>query len=97
MKYTMTEPCDSCPFLTKMKRGFSIGRLREFSFGAFPCHKTCDSSEDSGDFIANKTSVACAGALIFLEKRGAPSQMMRIAERLGFYDRRKLNMKSDVR
>lgn len=39
----------------------------------------------------------CAGALIFLEKRNRPNQMMRIAERTGSYDRRTLDMKAPVR
>ena len=38
----------------------------------------------------------CAGALILLEKLNLPSQMMRIAERLGMYDRRKLDMLAPV-
>ena len=38
----------------------------------------------------------CAGALIFLEAQEQPNQMMRIAERLGLYDRRKLDMESPV-
>lgn len=95
MKYTMTEPCDKCPFRNKMKNGFTIERLHQFASGAFPCHKTATNTESG--FISNNKSVACAGSLIFLEKRNSPSQMMRIAERLGMYDHTKLKMDSDVR
>ncbi len=101
MKYTMTSPCDACPFRNKMKKGFTLRRLMEFaSSGTFPCHKTAslkDDEEGTSEFIANEKSVHCAGALIFLEKRGQLNQMMRIAERLGMYDRTKLDMKADVR
>lgn len=38
----------------------------------------------------------CAGALILLEKLDRPSQMMRISERIGMYDRRKLDMDAPV-
>ena len=38
----------------------------------------------------------CSGALIVLEKLEQPNQMIRISERLGLYDRRKLNMKAPV-
>ena len=38
----------------------------------------------------------CAGALILLEKLGEPSQMMRVCERIGLYDRTKLDMAAPV-
>lgn len=100
MKYTMTSPCDQCPFLKKMRRGFTMKRLREFADGAFPCHQTAKIVEDDrngAEFHAKDNSQHCAGALIFCEKRDAPSQMMRIAERLGLYDARKLDMTADIR
>jgi len=100
MKYTMTTPCDACPFLKKLKRGFTMRRLHEFAQGAFPCHKTAaevDDGDGGTEFRATKNSQHCAGLLIFLEKRDAPNQMMRIAGRLGMYDRTKLNMKAPVR
>jgi hypothetical protein len=100
MKYTMTTPCDDCPFLKKTAHGFTIRRLEEFASGSFHCHKTGDEVEDDNggtEFVANDESQVCAGALIFLEKRKTSSQMMRIAERLGLYDHTKLNMKAPVR
>lgn len=93
----MTTPCAQCPFIQKMKHGFTLKRLSEFASGEFPCHKTATNDEDTGEFIENEKSVHCAGALIFLEKRNAPNQMMRIAERLGMYDHTKLDMNSEVR
>lgn len=97
MKYSMTAPCDQCPFLNtaNMRRGFTLLRLSEFASGQFPCHQTADGN--SGEFKATEKSVHCAGALIFLEKRNLPNQMMRISERLGFYDRTKLDMTAKVR
>jgi len=102
MKYDMTQPCDACPFLKKNKHGFTLKRLAEFASGQFPCHKTASNNEDDyedgeGGYVANEDSQHCAGALIFCEKRNAPNQMMRICERLGMYDPRKLNMKAAVR
>lgn len=94
----MTTPCADCPFLRKFKHGYSLARLRDFARGEFHCHRTgdCD-DEGTGDFIPNEKSQHCAGALIFNEKRNQPHQMMRIAERIGRYDRTKLNMKAAVR
>lgn len=95
--YTLTEPCDQCPFL--IGSGFTWKRLHQHASGEFPCHKACDVDEEGdGAFIpkANGKTPHCAGALIFLEKQNAPHQMMRICERLGFYDRRKLNMAAPV-
>lgn len=100
MNYTMTVPCDACPFLKSMAHGFTLKRLYEHASGEFACHKTCVAEEDEEgmeSFQPTKDSVHCAGALIFLEKRDKSHQMMRICERLGFYDRRKLDMKAKVR
>lgn len=97
MNYTQTVPCKQCPFLNEYKKGYSLKRLREFASGEFPCHKSAEVNEETGDFEATKKSVHCAGALIFLEKRNQPHQMMRIAERLGMYDYTKLNLKADIR
>lgn len=100
MTYDLTSPCAQCPFLKSMARGFSTRRLEEFAAGEFHCHRTgeLDEDHDGGSaYIATPDSKACAGALIYLEKRGRSNQMMRIAERLGFYDRTKLNMEAPVR
>ncbi len=94
MNYTMTTPCSECPFLKSVK-GFTMKRLAEFAQGAFPCHKSAEVVDD--EFHAKDNSVHCAGALIFCEKRDRPNQMMRIAERLGMYDRTALDMNAPVR
>jgi len=98
MQYTMTSPCNMCPFLEKFSESFTFKRLMEFSSGEFPCHKTAalDDDENAG-FVAVGVSQHCAGALIFLEKRDRPHQMMRICEQLGIYDRSKLDMTAGVR
>lgn len=94
MKYNMTEPCDACPFL--IGSGFTYRSLVEHASGEFACHKACKLVEDEEGFSTyqarNEKTPHCAGALIFLEKQDLPHQMMRICERLGYYDRTKLNM-----
>jgi len=100
MNYGMTKPCDACPFLKKFKHAFTMKRLQEFASSAFHCHKTGTTQEDgegSDEFVANENSSYCAGALIFCEKRNQPNQMMRIAERIGLYQRDKLDMNAKVR
>jgi hypothetical protein len=57
MKYTMTTPCDQCPFLNtpQMKRGFRLARLKEFAANEFPCHQTASVVEDedgSSEYLA---------------------------------------------
>ncbi len=95
MKYTMTTPCPACPFLKGS--GFTLKSLIAHASGEFPCHKACVVDEDSGcDEPRSDKTPHCAGALIFLEKRNEPHQMMRICERLGMYDRTKLNMDAPV-
>lgn len=94
MNYNMTAPCDACPFLKGS--GFTWRSLVAHSSGEFACHKTCNLDEENGTFEPKEKSLHCAGALIFLEKQNQPHQMMRICERLGFYDRTKLNMDAPV-
>ena len=94
MNYGMREPCKECPFL--IGSGFTYRSLAEHASGEFACHKACDLNEEGVYEARNKKTPHCGGALIFLEKQNAPHQMMRISERLGMYDRTKLNMDAPV-
>lgn len=102
MKYTKTSPCDNCPFRSDKPFLLGRGRVREIQAalqrGDFPCHKTTvDCEDDEGcNRVSTEKSLHCAGALILLEKIEEPSQMMRICERLGLYDRTKLNIGAPV-
>lgn len=93
MNYTMRTPCNQCPYL--IGSGFTFASLTRHASGEFACHKTCELS-DEDMYEPKQRSLHCAGALIFLEKQSAPHQMMRIAERLGFYDHTKLDMAAPV-
>ncbi len=102
MKYTRKSPCSNCPFRSDRPFHLRPGRVREIEHsldrGEFPCHKTVDydQDEDTTTTTGNEQEVHCAGALILLEKLERPSQMMRICERIGLYDRRKLDMNAPV-
>lgn len=94
MDYTMTTPCSQCPF-TRGPKAVRLmqGRIKEIAGimlggarGDFQCHKTLKVDKPQH----------CAGALIFAEKNGTATQMMRICERLGMYDHTQLNMDADV-
>lgn len=97
MHYKMTNPCNECPFL--LGSGFEFDSLEAHASGEFPCHKACEVNDES-QYVPKQGRESktphCAGALIFLEKQERPHQMMRISERLGFYDYRKLNMNARV-
>lgn len=95
MKYNLHKPCKECPFL--VGSGFEDERLEEFASGEFPCHMQSELNDES-EYVErnNGKTNHCAGALIYLEKRNSPHQMMRICERLRMYDRRKLDMDADV-
>lgn len=99
MHYRMTTPCAACPFLEPKVTGlhFSAKQLKAHASGEFPCHKASDLKD--GHYVEKPDDATphCAGALIYLEKRNAPHQMMRIAERLGLYDRTNLDMTAEVR
>lgn len=98
MQYTKTRPCDNCPFrkeggvkLRNSRRAEEVANAEEF-----PCHKSCV-SDDEGDLVKGESSVACAGHLLYREKIGEPTQMMRIAERMGLYDCSKLDLSLQCR
>lgn len=99
MKYELKSPCLNCPFRNDIQFQLDDGRVREIeeslNRASFPCHKTVNYTSD-GETEIGPDAQHCAGALILLEKLECPSQMMRIAERLGMYDRKKLNMDAPV-
>lgn len=91
MKYEMTHPCARCPFRKGTKMLLRSERVEEIEAcaGDFPCHETVDYTDnDKGDETLDTQH--CAGALIYAEKQERSTQMMRIMERLGMYDRTKL-------
>jgi hypothetical protein len=112
MKFDLRRPCPGCPFRTDVEPYLRTGRVGELEDAllrqqsTFSCHKTVDygraESEDDpdDDQIAHYRPDAgeqhCAGALILLEKLERPNQMMRVCERLGAYDRTKLDMAAPV-
>ena len=104
--YGLTQPCDTCPFRTDIDPFLTPERVEEIQQGLvrgeFYCHKTTQWNEQHEDeegerrYTRTGGEMHCAGALILLEKLEQPSQMMRIAERLRMYDRRKLKMDAPV-
>ena len=101
--YSMTTPCAHCPFRSDIEPYLVPARIREIERSLvrseFPCHKTTShDDEDScdGTYTPKGGEIHCAGALILMEKLGRSSQMSRIAERLGMYDPRALDMDAPV-
>lgn len=100
MRFDLTNPCSDCPFLKQGGIRVHPERVREIAGGMldsqgvmFACHKTVDydrEDENVDPLPGGKQERHCAGALIFAEKNGNATQTMRITERLGLYDRRKL-------
>jgi len=95
---TLTRPCDNCPFRTDVTPYLSYERANEIALAldcdeSFSCHKT---STCQGKSNMDKGVKHCAGAMIMMEKMNRPNQWMRICERIGHYDRRKLDMNSPV-
>lgn len=93
MNFDLVAPCKECPFRTDRPGYLRAERVEEItdallSDHTFQCHKTLDLPYDQHQH--------CAGATIFCEANERPNQLMRIMERLGFYDRSKLKMDSPV-
>lgn len=107
MDYELTRPCATCPFRCDGKgvtlRPERVDELEmQLMMAEFACHKTVDYDaadwDGEGDYNGAGLDHAqhCAGALILLENLEQPHQMMRISERLGAYDARKLDMDAPV-
>lgn len=103
MKYEMVKPCANCPFRREGFIPLQAERVEEIAEGmlqtqghTFACHKTTESDPDGNDRVITNESQHCGGALIFAEKNGNATQMMRICERLGMYDARKLEPHHDL-
>ena len=92
MNFNKTHPCDNCPFRSDVDFHLLPEMVEEIldaiTNQTFACHKTTDKPDSEHEH--------CAGALILLEREENPNQMMRIAERLGMYDRTKLDMQAPV-
>jgi hypothetical protein len=101
MNFDLRAPCGNCPFRTDITFYLDTSRVVEICDAitrkqqTFSCHKTTKHDDESRS-IPHKGEQHCAGALVLLEKANQPNQMMRIAERIGYYDRRKLRMGSPV-
>ena len=102
MKFTMRTPCPHCPFRTDIPGYLRPERMEEIVgdllWGyTFTCHETTVVDDDDGfEMRDGPKAQHCAGALIFLEHQDRPNQLMRIAERLGRYDRARLDMDAPV-
>lgn len=91
MKFNLKKPCKDCPFIvgsstnTTLAEGRLAGIVEDIQNDmSFTCHKTLEKQKPDQEH--------CAGAMIFLERQDRPNQMMRIAERIGIYDRHALDM-----
>jgi hypothetical protein len=108
MDYDMKKPCECCPFrrgtamrLTRARVGEVVGLMLNPNGGEFPCHRTIElhesqDGEHAGYSGKNGKGKHCAGALIFAEKNGTATQMMRICERIGMYDPEALMANQEV-
>jgi hypothetical protein len=92
--FALTTPCNNCPFRTDVRPYLRRARIemleRDLERGTFNCHKTVKNLGAKGG------EAACAGSLILLEKLDRHPNIMRIATRLGLYDRTKLDMDAPV-
>jgi hypothetical protein len=103
VKFDLIRPCPHCPFRTDIRPFLTPKRAREIGDAitrqqlTFTCHETTVLDEsDEGGMRDGPNAQHCAGVLIMLEKFQQPNQLMRWMERIGKYDRRKLEMTAPV-
>jgi hypothetical protein len=104
MEFRLKTPCPHCPFRSDIRPYLRRGRVedlrRELNLKTFACHETtgatCEQPRDEWGRFAHRIEQHCAGALILGIKTDSQGQLQQVAERLGMYDRRKLNMVAPV-
>lgn len=104
--YDLVKPCTHCPFRNDIEpylRKAGVRAMRKLlDRGEFYCHETTSKEDNEDDENPSEfcrpdaDAKHCAGALILLEKEEAPSQMMRICERISMYDPTALDMDAPV-
>ncbi len=100
--FARVKPCKKCPFRTDVEPYLRQDRVTEIvtniqQGGAFYCHETTVVSGDEEDeMAAGPDSSVCAGSIIVMEKMDQPNQHLRIAERMGSYDRSRMHLDSPV-
>lgn len=108
MRFDLRRPCAECPFRNdrpgylRPSRAASLFDALTVEGVTFTCHKTLDYSncdeEGNPGKREDKDDQHCAGALIMLEKAKLTSanQMLRIAQGLGIYDPKGLDLDSPI-
>jgi hypothetical protein len=102
--YALRKPCAKCPFRTDVQPYLSFERAKEIAaglrdHGSFFCHRTVDyddQDEDADEYVTQGTEQQCAGATILQENDGGLGQLLRIAERIGIYDRSRMDLDAPV-
>lgn len=99
--FALQQPCADCPirsdrpdFLPRDRAEEIAGALESGS--SFHCHETLDYRNEESRGEETAQTAFCTGALVTMEKQGAPNQLMQIGERLGLYRPEELNMAAPV-
>lgn len=89
--FLLKAPCEHCPFRKDIEPYLRPERAQEIATGLaegaeFSCHKTTVPDAEDEGLVQGPGNRFCAGAMATLEREGHPNQLMRMAERMGFYD-----------
>jgi hypothetical protein len=100
-KFSLRGPCADCPFRNDRPFFLTPERVDEIADSlhadlGFSCHKTNAFDEDDGQAVVTENSRECGGVMAMLERMDRPSQVMRIGERLGMYDRHRIDSDAPV-
>ena len=111
MKFTLTTPCDNCPFRSDIIFYLRKGRRKEIADNlrhdkTFVCHKTVDyerwretrEDDDEAHYEYQGGEIHCAGALIAMHRKGEiqGNFLLRMAIMFGWLKIENLNMSADV-
>lgn len=95
--FRLKRPCKNCPFRKTGAIKLQPGRLHgiiatliDNDHTTFQCHETVHGPtggewDEENQYVASGQEAMCAGAMIYLEKRGRPTVAMRLGQLLGRY------------
>lgn len=103
MKFTLTTPCDNCPFRSDITFHLRPGRAEEIVDSmlhqdqVFSCHKTTEFDEQA-ERVNLGNEIHCAGILILLAKTDHlwDSYLIRLAALTGMFDPKNLHLTAPV-
>jgi hypothetical protein len=102
MQFQLTRPCKDCPFRSDIPFYLHPARVVAILEGifqdeeTFTCHNAAYGRWHRDTYRPDRNDQHCAGALLLIHREDVGHRMTQIAEQLGLYDPRTLDLHAPV-